>query len=156
MHPTCKALTHLACLQEVHHAAAYCQYGDYSAVWNRFVTPSNRQQNKLQSRQGSAVMCAACAVMLSSASGAGVDAVDLDKCEGLWGVVSTVLPGLLQHESLLKSAIMRRPQEDFSIQAACHSCVCLHRAQHEARACSEQASSKPCVKHIMSAVHSAL
>jgi hypothetical protein len=69
---------------------------------------------------------------------AGVDAVDLDKCEVLWQAVDAVLKQMLTHKSWCKSACSRRPDEDVAMQAACHSCVCLWQSHQELINCSDQ------------------
>lgn len=81
--------------------------------------------------------------MQDSLYAAGLDAVDLDKCDMLGQVVQTVLEQLLQHDSWHKSTMTRRPDEDIVIQAACHSCVCLWHAHQEAKSCTDQVLLRP-------------
>ena len=81
--------------------------------------------------------------MQDSLYAAGLDAIDLDKCDMLGQVVQTVLEQLLQHDSWRKSAMTRRPDEDVVIQAACHSCVCLWHAHQETISCSDQVLLQP-------------
>lgn len=69
---------------------------------------------------------------------AGVDQVDLDKCQELWNTASPVLRAILVHRYYDKSIRMRRMDEDIGMQAACFACICVWYAHEQIKICPDQ------------------